>query len=176
LVPRLHAGEVDLALIYEHDALAQLGTGELDRTPLLDDVFQAVLPAGHPLARERRPVELRELRGDTWIGGAPNSPWYRITTDACRRAGFEPEAGFASDDYLAVQALVAAGLGVSVIPGLAVTHPLPGVEVRLLASGAPVRRICAARPRDGYNGPAVTAMIDCLKAAAGSVTVGARPA
>src|SRR4051794_15113 len=39
LVPRLHAGEVDLALIYEHDALAQLSTGELDRTPLLDDVF-----------------------------------------------------------------------------------------------------------------------------------------
>jgi DNA-binding transcriptional LysR family regulator len=175
LLPRLHAGEVDLALIYEHEALTQPGTGELDRIPLLDDAFHAILPARHPLAGERRPLELGELRDDTWIGGAPNSPWYRIVTNACLRAGFEPEADFASDDYLAVQALVAAGLGVSVLPGLAVTHPLPGVEVRPLASGAPIRRICAARPRDAYNGPSVTAMIDCLKIAARAVAVPAGP-
>jgi DNA-binding transcriptional LysR family regulator len=42
---------------------------------------------------------------------------------------------------------------------------LPGVEVRPLRSGAPVRRISAARPRDGYRGPAVTAMLDSLRAA-----------
>ena len=78
-------------------------------------------------------------------------------------------SAFASDDYTAVQALVAAGLGVSVVPGLAAAHPLPGLEVRTLASGAPVRRICAARPRDAYHGPAVTAMIESLRQAAAAL-------
>jgi antitoxin (DNA-binding transcriptional repressor) of toxin-antitoxin stability system len=41
---------------------------------------------------------------------------------------------------------------------------LPGVEVRTLRSGAPVRRISAARPRDAYHGPAVAAMLDSLRA------------
>jgi DNA-binding transcriptional LysR family regulator len=65
---------------------------------------------------------------------------------------------------MAVQALVAAGFGISVIPRVAVTHPLPGVTVRQLASGAPVRRIVAARPGDGYHGPTVTTMLDSLHA------------
>src|SRR3954447_3638811 len=72
LVPRLHAGEVDLALIYDHEALSDLSTAELDRTPLLDDAFQAVLPAGHPLTRRRRRLALGDLSGERWIGGAAN--------------------------------------------------------------------------------------------------------
>jgi DNA-binding transcriptional LysR family regulator len=166
LIPRLEGGELDLALIYEHEALPEIAARDLERTPLVEDVFPAVLPAGHRLARRRRAIELSDLAGEPWIGGAPTSAWFRIVAHACGRAGFAPEVGFASDDYIAVQALVAAGLGVSVIPGLAVAHPLPGVEVRTLASGAPVRHISAARPPDGYHGPAVTAMLDSLRAAA----------
>jgi len=166
LIPRLDAGELDLALLYEHDALPEIAARDLERIPLLDDVFRAVLPAGHRLARSRRPLELSDLSGEPWIGGAPNSAWYRIASHACGLAGFAPDVGFASDDYIAVQALVAAGLGVSLIPGLAIAHPLPGLEVRALASGAPVRRISAARPHDGYHGVPVTAMLDSLRAAA----------
>jgi DNA-binding transcriptional LysR family regulator len=165
LIPRLEAGELDLALIYDHEAIPDIGARDLERIPLLDDVFRAVLPAGHRLARRRRKLELSELSGEPWIGGAPTSAWYRIAIDACRRAGFTPQADFASDDHIAVQALVAAGLGVSVIPGLAVVHPLPGLAVRKLGSGAPRRHISAARPRDAYHGPAVVAMIDSLRRA-----------
>jgi len=163
LLPRLAAGELDLALIYEHAVLPEV---DLQRTVLLEDEFRVILPARHRLSRRRRPLVLTDLADEPWIGGAPNSAWFRITGDACRRAGFTPEVSFASDDYTAVQALVAAGLGVSVVPGLAAAHPLPGLEVRTLASGAPVRRICAARPRDAYHGPAVNAMIESLRQAA----------
>ena len=52
------------------------------------------------------------------------------------------------------------------IPGLAVANPQPGVEVRSLGADAPVRRIAAARPHDGYRGRAVSAMLDSLRAAA----------
>lgn len=165
LLPRLEGGELDLALIYEHDALPEVAARDLDRTPLLDDEFRVLLPAGHRLTRRTRPLQLADLRAEPWIGGTPTSAWHRITSHACRQAGFVPQPGFASDDYITVQALVAAGLGISVVPGLAATHRLPGVEVRRLASHAPVRRISVARPRDGYRGPAVNAMIDCLRAA-----------
>lgn len=162
LVPRLESGELDLAVIYDHEALPDVGAGRFERAPLLADQFQAVLPATHPLAR-RRAIRLQDLRGEPWIGGAPSSAWYRIVRHACQLAGFSPQADLASDDYIAVQALVAAGLGVSVIPGLAVAHHLPGVAVRQLGSAAPVRRICAAWPIDGYQGPTLTAMVECLR-------------
>jgi DNA-binding transcriptional LysR family regulator len=166
LILRVDAGELDLALIYDHPALTEIATRDLHRAPLFDDVYRLVLPAGHRLARARRPLELSDLRDEPWIGGAPTSAWYRIVVHACRLAGFVPEVSFASDNHIAVQALVAAGLGVSLIPGLALLHPLPGLEVRTLASGAPVREISAARPRDGYDGPSVMAMLDCLRIAA----------
>jgi DNA-binding transcriptional LysR family regulator len=166
LIPRLEAGELDLALMYDHEALPEIAVRDLERVPLLDDAFRAVLPAGHRVARRRRPLELKELGGEPWIGGGPTSAWFRVVDHACRLAGFAPNVGFASDDYVAIQALVAAGLGVSVLPGLAVVRPLPGVDVRTLRSGAPVRHISAALPRDGYHGPAVTAMLDSLLAAA----------
>jgi DNA-binding transcriptional LysR family regulator len=175
LIPRVEAGELDLALIYDHEALPEIAARELERIPLLADGFRAVLPAGHRLARRRHALELADLGGEPWIGGAPSSAWYRIVLHACRLAGFTPEAGFASDDYIAVQALVAAGLGVALIPGLAVAHPLPGLEVRTLRSGAPVRQISVARPPDGYRGPAAASMLDSLRAAAASLAVKARP-
>jgi DNA-binding transcriptional LysR family regulator len=168
LIPRLEAGELDLALIYDHEALPEIAARDLERIPLFEDVFRAVLPAGHRLARRRR-LELSDLAGEPWIGGAATSAWFRIVGHACRRAGFTPQIGFASDDYVAIQALVAASLGVSVLPGLAVTHPLPSVEARTLRAGAPVRHISAARPRDAYRGPAVSAMLDSLRGAAAAL-------
>jgi DNA-binding transcriptional LysR family regulator len=162
LVPRLESGELDLVVIYDHEALPDIEAKSFHRAPLLTDRFHAVLPASHALAR-RKTLRLGDLRDEPWIGGAPSSAWYRIVRHACQLAGFTPRADLASDDYIAVQALVAAGLGVSVIPGLAVVHPLPGVAVRPLISGAPERHISAAWPIDGYRGPPLTAMVESLQ-------------
>jgi DNA-binding transcriptional LysR family regulator len=147
--------------------LPRLEARELDKTPLIEDTFRAVLPAGHRLARRRRALDLTDLAGEPWIGGAPSSAWFRIVNHTCAASGFTPQLGFASDDYLAVQAFVAAGLGVAVIPGLAIAHPRPGVEVRELGN-APVRRISVARSPDGYRGASVSAMLDSLRAVARS--------
>jgi DNA-binding transcriptional LysR family regulator len=166
LLPRIEGGELDLALIYDSEALPDVAARDFERIPLLDDHFQAVLPAGHRLARRRRPLRLADLAGEPFIGGSPVSAWYRIVADACAQAGFSPQVGFTSDDNVAIQACIAAGLGVAVIPGLAVAHPRPGVTARSLGADAPVRRIAIARPHDGYRGPAVNAMLDSLRTAA----------
>jgi DNA-binding transcriptional LysR family regulator len=165
LLPRLES-ELDLALIYEHPALPEVARLDLERTPLADDAFRVALPARHRLSRRRRPLTLADLAGETWIGGSPTSAWFRIVTHHCRAAGFTPRSSYATDDSDAVQALVAAGLGIAVVPGLALARPRPGVEVRSLGADAPVRHIEAVRPRDGYPSPAVTAMLECLQAAA----------
>ena len=68
-----------------------------------------------------------------------------------------------SDDYRAIQAFAGAGLGLAVIPGLAVAWPVSGVEVRRLRAGAPARRICAAPPDDSFQPPAVRTMITVLE-------------
>jgi DNA-binding transcriptional LysR family regulator len=176
LVPRLDSGELDVALIYEHDALSEVAARDLVRTPLLADRFAAVVPASHRLGRRRRPLALADLAGEHWIGGTPGSAWYRIVSGACRAAGFAPDVRYASDDAVAVQALVAAGFGVAVIPGLALTRPLAGVAVRALGAEAPVREISVARLRDGPRGPAVTAMVDSLASAASEAAPAAAPA
>jgi DNA-binding transcriptional LysR family regulator len=164
LLPRLEHGELDLALIYDHDALTN-HPDDFDRLHLLDDPFHAVLPAQHKLARNHRAIKLEQLAGETWIGGGPTSSWFQIVRHSCHQAGFEPSVAFTTDDYLAVQAFAAAGAGVSVIPGLAVQHPLPGVQIRTLAS-PPVRQISVARRAHGFHSPANLTMLDALKTAA----------
>ncbi len=169
LIPRLEVGELDLGVIYEHPALPEIAALDLDRTPLLDDPYQVVLPPLHRLTRKRSPLALADLAEEPWIGGSATSAWFRILLHHCRQAGFTPRSGYATDDNVAVQALVGAGLGIAVIPGLALAQPRPGVEVRPLDGDAPVRHIAAVRPRDGYASPAVGTMLACLSDAAVAV-------
>lgn len=163
LLPRLVDGELDLAVIFDHETLPDTAPGGLRRIHLFDDTYQAVLPSGHRLARRRAALNIADLAEELWVGGRTDSAWFRIVRHACRAAGFEPRTLLASDDYRAVQAFVAAGLGIAVVPGLAALHAPPGVEVRGLRAGAPVRRICVAHVEDGFQSPAARAMIGILQ-------------
>src|ERR687893_1537247 len=62
---RLRAGDVDLALVYDHESTPGLLAPELQLTHLLDDRYDAILPVGHELAGRRR-VSLSDLAGDPW--------------------------------------------------------------------------------------------------------------
>ncbi|MEU4420883.1 LysR family transcriptional regulator [Actinoplanes sp. NPDC024001] len=163
LLPRLNDGELDLAVIYDHEVLAGSARFGGGRVHLFDDTFQAVLPRGHRVAAGRRTVELTDLAEEAWVGGRPGSAWFSIVRHACRAVGFDPRVSLTSDDYRAVQAFVAAGLGVAVIPGLAVARAPAGVEVRQLRVAAPVRRIAVAYPDSAYQPPVVHEMITILE-------------
>ncbi|MBG0561413.1 LysR family transcriptional regulator [Actinoplanes aureus] len=163
LLPRLTDGELDLAVIYDHEVLAGSTRFDGGRVHLFDDTFQAVLPRGHRAAAGDRTVELTDLAEEAWVGGRPGSAWFTIVRHSCRAIGFDPRVSLTSDDYRAVQAFVAAGLGVAVIPGLAVARAPAGVEVRRLRVGAPVRRISVAYPDSAYQPPVVREMITILE-------------
>ena len=172
---RLARWELDLALVYDHPSLPEPAMA-LERTRLLDDPFDLVVPQEHPLAG-RASAALAELAAATWIGGAPDGAYARIVLHSCRSAGFEPRVGFGSDDYNAVQAFVAVGLGVAMLPRLALTFPRPGLA-RVPLEDPPVRRIAAARLAASHRSAAAASMLAVLEegaAAAGSASPPARP-
>ncbi len=74
------------------------------------------LPAEHPLVQAPR-VTLSDLRFEQWVQTSATSPCARHVVRSCLAAGFEPDVAFESDDYDTVQGLVAAGVGVALIPG-----------------------------------------------------------
>jgi DNA-binding transcriptional LysR family regulator len=157
----LRAGECDVAMTIDAAFMTPDDDG-ITRAQLLDDPMYVVLPQGHPLAHKPR-IKLAELAGDPWIGGSSGGcPDTLILLRACNAAGFEPKISFHSDDYLAIQGFVAAGVGVSLIPDLALLAVRDDVVVRSVGGRPPVRTISAATMRDAYRSPAVDAMVDVL--------------
>jgi DNA-binding transcriptional LysR family regulator len=153
---RLRAGEFDLALLYQFPGDEQFGG--LAVTPLIRDPMWLTLPADHPLARKRE-LTLWDLRNQEWVQTSASSPCARHVVHVCLEAGFEPRVSFESDDYDTVQGLVAAGVGVALIPRLALTSRQPGLVVRKLAPESPVRRIVAATTDDPGVAPAAGVML-----------------
>jgi DNA-binding transcriptional LysR family regulator len=160
LLRRLARWELDLALVYDHASLPEPAV-PLERTHLLDDPFDLVVPNRHPLAG-RTSAALEELAGETWIGGTPDGAYASIVLHSCRAAGFEPRVVFGSDDYNAVQAFVAVGLGVAMLPRLALTVPRPGLA-RVALDDPPVRTIAAVRLATSFRSAAAASMLGVLE-------------
>ncbi len=195
IAPRLRTGEFDLALLFEFEEAERSGEYATERTGpkrtpraegkltagvgrewsesfkrvrLLEDPMYLALPRGHALAGKRT-LRLEELRGEAWVQTSRSSPCARHVVRCCHAAGFEPNVAFESDDYQTVQGLVAAGVGVALIPELALSVIREDIVVRALCP-PPVRSVIAALPgRVGARTrltPATSAMLRILEEAA----------
>ena len=162
LIPRLRDGEFDLGLIFEFEGTGELGPG-LRSAPLFEDPMKLALPKGHRLARKEE-VTLADLSDDAWVQTSEASACARHVVRVCRAAGFEPRVSFESDDYLTVQGLVAAGVGVALIPQLALSQTVSyDIAVRELQPDGPVRHVVVATPGTGVSLPAAAAMLEILR-------------
>jgi DNA-binding transcriptional LysR family regulator len=164
IAPRLRAGEFDLALLFEFQGVGRPLVAQAQRTELLEDPMRLALPADHRLAKRKR-LRLEDLRDEPWVQTAAASPCARHVVRSCIAAGFEPAVSFESDDYQTVQGLVAAGVGVALIPQLALSTVRSDIEVRSLGAGGPSRTVLAASRRGPLSPPAA-AMLDVLESAA----------
>ena len=160
-VPRLLAGEFDLALVFEFAGVSELGPADLERLDLLEDPMHVALPSRHPLAA-RPALALEQLAGEAWVQTSAQSPCARHVVRACHAAGFEPHVAFESDDYQTVQGLVAAGVGVALIPELALSNVRPDIVIRALSPESPARRVMAVTPAGPRRAPAAAAMLGVL--------------
>ncbi len=160
IAPRLRAGEFDLALLFEFAGVGRPLVAGAQRTELLEDPMRLALPADHRLAKRKR-LTLEDLRDEPWVQTSAASPCARHVVRSCIAAGFEPAVSFESDDYQTVQGLVAAGVGVALIPQLALSTVRSDIAIRSLGSGGPSRTVVAASRRGPLSPPA-EAMLDVL--------------
>ncbi|HEY2006741.1 MAG TPA: LysR substrate-binding domain-containing protein, partial [Solirubrobacteraceae bacterium] len=160
--PRLRAGEFDLALLFQFPGVRERPGAGLRNVTLLEDPMQVALPAAHPLV-SKRALTLTDLSDQQWVQTSAASTCARHVVRTCLAAGFQPDVAFESDDYDTVQGLVAAGVGVALIPRLALTRVHSGVVVRELSRPSPVRRVTAATMTAPGVNPAAREMIAVLR-------------
>jgi DNA-binding transcriptional LysR family regulator len=153
----------ELVLSFNYEAEAEEAAAGMVRVPLLDDPMKVLLPAGSALAGRER-IELAELAGERWIGGCPRCVGTTIL--ACERAGFTPDIVCSTDDNMAIQSLVAAGLGVALVPALVHSFLLHPKIVTVPVEPAVQRHVTLFTWPDLIRVPAVRATIDALITAA----------
>jgi len=149
----LRSGQVDIAMIFRNADTPPDEAAGFRLTHLLDDPVY--------LLSDRPDQRLEDHRDSAWVGGCERCRAATIT--ACERAGFAPRIAYFCDDTVITQALVAAGMGVAIVNGLALrAHQAPGVHATPLAESP--RRIYAATYGDPPDPPATTALIEILRA------------
>jgi DNA-binding transcriptional LysR family regulator len=156
----LRAGHVDIALIFRH-ADTPLEQEGFRLTHLLDDPLY--------LVSDQPDQRLEDHRDSAWVGGCERCRAATIT--ACDRAGFEPRIAYFCDDTVVTQSLVAAGMGVAILNGLALhAHRVPGIHTTKLTDI--VRHIYAATYGEPPDPPATTALVEILTSTARSLSRG----
>jgi DNA-binding transcriptional LysR family regulator len=178
-VRMLRAGYVDVALVFRHepegDAVddaepAAAEPGDMREQVLLSEAVHLIMPSapkGEPLVApavtEIWPADLARLSGQRWIAGCDRCREHLLRQ--CAVAGFTPKVAFTTDDFVAVQALVMAGLGVATLPAMALQAARnPGVRtVRLRGSR---RSVVAVRYGEPPDPPATALLLDVLRVAA----------
>ena len=150
----LRAGKVDVAIIFRYDETEPEPDGVRLHHLLDDPVY---------LLSTRRVRGLAALRDATWIAGCERCRSHLLSL--CADEGFEPRIGFTSDDMVVMQALVAAGLGVTTIPGLALRAHRNADVVAKELRGSP-RHVYAATYGDPPDPPATSVLVAALAEAA----------
>jgi DNA-binding transcriptional LysR family regulator len=173
-LPALRLGDVDLVVSHEDVAQPAPADARLERVDLLEDPLRVVLPPGHPA--EAAAVALADLAGARWVATPPGTACRAMVERACGAAGYVPDVPFHANDFGVLAAYVAAGLGVAMVPALALGAFGPDVVVRPVADVAVTRRLYAAARRGGLARPALAAMVEALSAVASEVSAGTPPA
>ena len=161
-VEMLREGDCDIALAFRYGA-SGAEWADLVVRPLLTDRLIGLVPEGHRLSGTEA-VGIAELAEESWIAGCPRCR--RQLVEVCEASGFTPRIDFATDDYPAVVGLVGAGLGVAVLPELAIEAVRAKGVRTVTVEPAVEREIVALTLPDLAQVPAVAATLDRLSEAA----------
>ncbi len=165
-VAAVRDGVSDVAIAFHYpddraDAFAESTEGLMVQH-LARDELVLLAPAAHPVLAAEGAVDLTALRGENWIAGCPRCRSHLL--DSCARSGFAPAIAFETDNVVAVMSMVAAGLGVALLPELALeATPLPaGVASRPTAARDHRMIVAVTRPA-GDHIPAVGEALRLLR-------------
>jgi DNA-binding transcriptional LysR family regulator len=167
-LPAVVLGEFDIALAEEYDDTPRPRYPELERTELCRDPIVVALPRDHPAAA-RPAVRLRELGDDIWLSAHAETQFAQMQLRACRLlGGFEPDVRHWANDIAILIALVAAGQGVVLLPGLARAERDERIAIRPIDHSDLGRTIYALNRQTASTRPSIRALIQALREAARS--------
>lgn len=135
LIRDLTSGEIDLSFVSPFPESHDQVTGEL----LLSEELYAVVPKQHPLA-ESESIRLSQLKQDPFVMFSDAYSLRAIVLEACKTAGFVPQIGFEGEETDTIRGLVAAGLGVGLLPEMALTEVSPLEPAKLRVTEPKVTR------------------------------------
>lgn len=160
ILPLVRQGAVDLAVAYHFDGPLPAGSrAGLKWIPLMEDPLHVVLPQGHRLSG-RDELDLTELAAEPWVLGCLKTEAY--LRRYAERAGFEPELHGTTSDYFFARSLVAAGVGISLVPSISLLPEIPGLATVPIRHPRPIRHIgVAALSRS--DRPHLTTLIRALR-------------
>ncbi len=162
LLPRVLSDGLDLALVYEYDLVPQRWPDEVTVAELVSEQLRVLLPPAHP-ATGTGSLALDELSGETWIASRETTAGASSLARMCATAGFTPRIAFRTNDYDVVRELVHAGLGVALVPELAVTNAARPAAHGL--RGEPGGRRVLAIHRAANPNPLLAPLNDALRRA-----------
>ncbi len=163
----LRSGAIDLVVGLEYNFTPTLDIPGLDTELLLSEPVYVALPVTHPLASTG--ATLDDLAEELWIVPSAPNPCRHAVLRAAELAGFEPRLrSLESSNYIVITAAIALGLGVTVLPHLALQACGPNVVTYPL--DIPLRRrVFVAMRAGGREHPAIAAMVAALGRAAESL-------
>jgi DNA-binding transcriptional LysR family regulator len=165
VIAQVHSSLIAVGLMWDFDFAPLVTDSSFDRIELLSDPMCAVLPPDHPLAANPT-VTLLELATEQWIIRSHRPPYAHSFEQMCRIAGFEPQVAFRTDNYQSIQGLVAAGVGIGLVPRLSLTPRRRDVVSVPMAPPAFSRRIAALAMPAATRPSTVDDLLDVLRATA----------
>jgi DNA-binding transcriptional LysR family regulator len=164
-IPRLRAGELDMALTNDAaDGPSSWPAADVESVALFEDPMYVAMASAHRHSpAPSGSLSLADFASDPWmLATSDTCPDSRLFLRACHAAGFDPQVAFQNDDYAAIMGFVAAGVGVALIPDMVAREVRDDVIIRELSPPPPPRPIGAVLP-SGYRSPAAEAMLGVLR-------------
>jgi len=160
LLRRLRDGEIDLGIM-------ALPTGQdgIESRILYDENFTVALPAGHPLSQTKTPIKIRELEGHTLLLLEDGHCLRDQALEVCSRVDVHEPEDYRATSLETLRQMVVAGLGITLLPELAVDAPFGaqrGLVVREFAKPAPSRSVGAVWRKSTTRVPAIVAVCNII--------------
>jgi len=172
----VRAGQVDVAIVDDWTGRRAPGQVALRFYPLVTDPLVLVVPRGHWASNPLAPVSLHRLRDEPWLAPPAGEASRRAVDQVLAAAGGVAEPPSEFEGLATILTLVARGIGVTILPRLALAGGDGRVAVRELPGASPARDLYAVARASAIRRPAVAVIVRALTTAARGLPGAARPA
>jgi DNA-binding transcriptional LysR family regulator len=170
-IAALKAGHIDVLLVYEYNLLPEVTDAGVELTPLITESLLAAAPVD--LVLPAGVLRLEALRGQPWIAPCSDTALRSTLERACGLAGFAPQLDYTSDDYTVILSLVSAGLGVTLLPQLAIEGLSASVRLHSVTAPGLTRKVSAAVRAGSGLTPSIAVLLTHLREAAAALSLAA---